>query len=234
MNKSILFAVGAAISLFGISSAQDTNSAPEKVPPPKPPLIARAPQRSSWIIQVTPKGNGPVAPSLNPSLPLKYLKQQTWTKSGTLMRCENEWTDGSKTEDWIIGGAKLYQNPQVGGIQMFSPLSNAGYHDFSSGDFEKLDWLTLGDYVGVVQHSGETCYFFRARTLLSTDGPFDTVAEVNAPKTPTSVFVSVRTHLPVSIDNGDGEYQFQFLQAPAGELKMPASYASVWALMNHR
>ena len=233
MYKSILLAVGVSSFLCGISPAQETNSASQYVPPPKSPLIARASAHAAWIIQIEPKAKA-AGKSAESGAPEKVLKQQTWTKSGTLMRCQNEWTDGSKTEDWIVGGTKLSQNPQTGGIQIFSPLSNPGYHDFGVSDFEKLDWLTPGDYVGVVQHGGETCYHFRARTLASVNAKYDTVADVYAPSSPTSVFVNVRTHLPVSIVDGEGEYQFQFQDAPSGELKMPAAYASVWKLMSHR
>ena len=232
MYKSILSSVGAACFLFGTLWAEETGSVPQNVPP-QPPMIARAPAHAAWIIQFQPKAKAAGKPSES-SPPQKEIKQQTWTKSGSLLRCQNEWTDGTKTEDWIVGGTKLCQNPQTGGIQIFSPLSNAGYHDFNSSDFERLDWLTQGDYVSVVQHNGEPCYLFRARTLASSKETYHTVAEVNAPNSATSVFVNVRTHLPVAIVDGEGEYQFQFVEAPSGELKVPAAYASVWKLMNHR
>jgi hypothetical protein len=46
-----------------------------------------------------------------------------------------------------------------------------------------------------------------------------TLAQINTPRLPTSAYVSIRTGLPVEIDNTSDKYVYQF-GAP-GELRMP-------------
>lgn len=69
MNKILMLAVGGAVFSAGLLAAQESDSELDKVPPPKPPFIARAPTRSSWTIQFTPGagGQGTVASSSAPS-----------------------------------------------------------------------------------------------------------------------------------------------------------------------
>jgi len=234
MTKLLLLAAGTALFFGGLSWAQDTDSDLDNVPLPKPPFIARAPAKSAWIITITPSANGkgPSVPPLNPTSPTKYLKQQEWTKSGTVMRCVNDWADGTKTEDWIVGAAKLSDGVHHDGLHLYSPKIDPRYHDFSVSDFEMLDWITPKDYVRPVKHGGEVCYLFTATTIATTSvesGPHNkTLAQINAPTSPTSVFISVQTGLPVEIDNGDGQYTFQFLPPPSGDLKLPDPFLALW------
>ena len=236
MTKFLLLAAGAAFFFGGLIWAQEavSDSDLDSVPPPKLPFIAKAPEKSAWIITVTPNANGkgPSVAPLTPTLPTKYLKQQEWTKSGTVMRCVSEWTDGTKTEDWIVGPIKLSDGVHHDGIHLYSPKVDPRYHDFSVSDFEMLDWMTAKDYVRAVKHGGEICYLFTASTLASTggdSGPHNkTLAEINAPTSPTSVFISVQSGLPVEIDNGDGKYIFHFQPPPPDELKLPAPFLVSW------
>jgi hypothetical protein len=234
MTKFLLLAAGAALFSGGMTWAQESDPDLDNVPPPKAPFVARAPQKSAWIIEITPGGNGkgPSVPPLNPKLPTEYLKQQEWTKSGTLMRCVNEWADGTKTEDWIVGPVKFSESVHHDGIHLYSPKSDPRFHDFSAGDFEMLDWMTPKDYVRAVKHGGEVCYLFTATTITSSasyTGPHNkTLAQMNAPMSPTSVYISVQSGLPVEIDNGDGQYIFHFQEPPSDELKMPAPFVALW------
>jgi hypothetical protein len=235
MNKLLLFAAGAALFSSGIIWAQDSDPDLDNVPPPKPPFVARAPVKSAWIIGITPSsdGKGPSVPPLNPKLPTEYLKQQEWTKSGTLMRCVNEWSDGTKTEDWVVGPLKLSDGVHHDGIHLYNPRSDPRYHNFSTGDFEMLDWITPKDYVRPVKHGGEVCYLFTATNLDSSgvdySGPHNkTLAQINEPASPTSVFISVQSGLPVEIDNGNAQYVFHFQPPPTDPLKLPEPFLVLW------
>jgi hypothetical protein len=234
MNKTLLIAVGATFISSGIIWAQDSDSDLSYILPPKPPFVARAPAKSAWIITITPSANGkgPAVPPLNPTSPTKYLKQQEWTKSGTVMRCVNDWADGTTTEDWVVGSIKLSDGVHHDGLHLYSPKLDPRYHDFSVSDFEMLDWITPKDYVRAVKRGGEICYLFTATTVASSgvdSGPHNkTLAQINAPASPTSVYISVQSGLPVEIDNGSGQYTFKFLQPPFDDLKLPDPFLMLW------
>jgi hypothetical protein len=234
MNKAGAFGALATLLSIYLAFGQEADSALKDAPPPKPPFVRRAPAKSAWLIQIKPIGRGPVAPSSDPRLPQKYLKQQYWVKSGSMMQCWNFWTDGSKTQDWIAGTAKFYQSPQGNGIRVFDSQSIPFFHDFTAGDFEMLDWIEQESYVGAVKHLGEPCYLFEAKKLAASVGDnnprrdLKTVADFHAPASPTRAWISIKTGLPVEIMNGEGQYLFQFQTPPAGELRMPEPYASLW------
>lgn len=232
---AVIALLGYALSATAV--AQEQTRALSDVPPPTPPLVAEAPDPSGWTITIKPAGSGPAAPASNPSLPPKYLKQQSWTKSGEKMRCVNEWNDGRRTVDWIAGAVKFHESPQGEGIKLFNPSSHPTHHDFSKGDFDMLDWLTLDDYVGAVEYQGEPCYLFRSKRLAprihgdSHKRDFS-AAEFRAPTSPTTALISVRTKLPVFVANADGQFQFRFQSVAPGELNLPEPYASLWRALN--
>jgi hypothetical protein len=222
MRDFIRFAL---VTFFvGISAvaakADDTPLA--NIPAPNPPFIAKAPEQSSWLIVITPAGNGTgTAANGKP----KSIRAQLWTKSGTAMQCSNEWTDGTRTEDTVIGATKIAQSPDGKGVHKYDPKLDPRYHDFSTGDFEMLDWITPQNYVGAVRHAGERCYLFQTKGAGAAireveTGPHNqTLEEINTPAQPTSVYVSMNTGLPVEIDNPKDKYVFKF-GAP-GELTTP-------------
>jgi hypothetical protein len=217
MNNLCRFAVIALLLGIGVAWGDDADAPLANVPPPQPPFVARAPAQSSWLIVITPN-DGTDHPS-------KSLKAQLWTKSGTAMQCANVWSDGTRTEDTVVGTTKFAQSPGGGGVHLLSPKLDPRYHDFSTGDFEMLDWITPEDYVGAVTHAGERCYLFRTKGSAgkandAASGQHDqSLAEINTPASPTSAYISIRTGLPVAIENNDGEYRFQF--GSPGELKLP-------------
>ena len=147
------------------------------------------------------------------------------------MRCVNTWTDGTITEDWVIGSVLLSQDPKEPGIHLYNPKIDLRYHDFGSGDFGMLDWITAKAYDRVVKHGDEVCYQFTAKTIVKASqdsGPHNqTLAQQNAPTSPTSVFISVQSGLPMEIDNDDGKYVFHYLSTPTDELKLPAPFLNL-------
>ena len=238
MSKA-LTAVAIALLVWSEVVAQEQQQLLPNIPPPAASFVARAPDPSSWLITIKASGNGPAAPFAPPNLPPKYLKQQFWTKAGDKMRCVNDWTDGKRTTDWVAGAVKFHQSPYGEGLKLFNPSSHPSYHDFSKTDFEMLSWLSTDDYVGAVDYQGEPCYLFRAKRLApqldaNPNRRDFTVADLQAPKSPTSALISVKTRLPVAIANGDGQFLYRFQSAPAGELTMPEPYASLWKAFNVR
>ena len=237
MNKLLAAVALVGCTITATALAQEQTKVLPDVPPPTPPLIQKAPDPSTWTITIRPAGNGPAAPAMNPSLPPKYLRQQSWTKSGERMRCVNDWTDGRRTIDWVTGPVKFHESPQGDGVKLLNPSSHPTHHDFSKGDFEMLGWLTLDDYVNAVEYQGEPCYLFRAKRLAprisgdSRSGDF-TAADFRAPSSPTTALISVRTKLPVFIANSDGQFHFRFQPAPAAKLELPEPYASLWKAFN--
>jgi hypothetical protein len=229
MSNLRRFAVVVFLLGNGISPGQE-GSPLNNVPAPKPPFVARAPAQSSWLILITPNANGPDAAPSNPAHPAKFLKAQLWTKAGTAMQCANEWSDGTMTEDTVVGPTKLAQSPDGNGVHIYNPRLNPLYHDFSTGDFEMLDWITLENYVGAFSHAGERCYLFRTKGAKdAASAPHNqSLAEINTPASPTSVYISIQTGLPVEIDNAHVEYLFQF--GSPGELKLPETPPAPTAL----
>ena len=239
MKKLLLLAFGAAL-VCGHGWAQDTNTDFSSVPSPKPPYVGRAAQKAAWTIDFLRSASGTTtAPTSPPSAPnaappKKELKQQVWTKSGVLMRCVNTWSDGSTTEDWVVGAVLLSQDVKDHGIHIYSPKIDPRYHDFGASDFGMLDWITAKDYDHVVKHGDDVCYLFTAKTVAankasSEAGPHNkTLAQINAPTTPTSVFISVQSGLPVEMDNGDGKYIYHYLPTPSDELKLPEPFLTFW------
>jgi hypothetical protein len=246
MRRLLLLAFGAALLLNSSSWAQDADTDFSSVPPPKPPYIARTAQRSAWTIEFTPSQGGGVtssstgtaaAPPGAAKVPGKQLKKQDWTKTGGLMRCVNTWTDGTTTEDWVVGSVLLSRDPTGKGIRADNPKGDPHFHDFGTSDFALLDWITAKDYDRVVRHADETCYLFSAKTLAAAvnTGPHNkTLAQINAPETPTSVFISIQSGLPVELDNGDGKYIYHYLPTPSDQLKLPDAYLTLLkALRGH-
>jgi hypothetical protein len=235
MKKLLLLAFGAAF-VCGLGWAQDANTDFSSVPSPKAPYVARTAQKSAWTIDFTPSASAtataPSSPASTP--PKKQLKQQVWTKSGVLMRCVNTWSDGSTTEDWVVGAVLLSQDVKDNGIHIYSPKIDPRYHDFGASDFGMLDWIASKDYDHVVKHGDDVCYLFTAKTVATSKaaaeaGPHNkTLAQINAPTTPTSVFISVQSGLPVEIDNGDGKYIYHYLPTPSDELKLPGPFLALW------
>jgi hypothetical protein len=222
MNNFIRFALITVLAGFcAVAKADDSPLA--NVPAPNPPFIAKAPEQSSWLIVITSAGDGSGAAS---STKPKTIRAQLWTKSGTAMQCSNEWTDDTRTEDTVVGSTKIAQSPDGKGVHKYDPKLDPRYHDFGTGDFEMLDWITPDNYVGAVTHAGERCYLFQTKGAGAgvkevETGPHNkTLAEINTPISPTSVYVSIRTGLPVEIDNTHAKYVFKF--GEPGELTIPA------------
>jgi hypothetical protein len=216
MNKE-LFRLILVIVLAGIGGARgEVADAPlSNVPAPKPPLIARTAEQSSWLIVITPVQIDAGATSSA----RKSIRAQLWTKSGTAMQCANQWSDGTQTEDTVVGTTKYSQSPDGKGIHLYSPRLDPRYHDFSKGDFEMLDWITPQNYVGAVTHAGEQCYLYQTKGSAAFAAGSTSLAELNTPAIPTSVYVSMRTGLPVEIDDTSDKYAFQF--GSPGELRLP-------------
>jgi len=233
MRKLCHFAV-IALLLGNSDALGDVSDSPlSNLPAPKPPFVARAPEQSAWLIVITPNEESSTASSSNPSHPPKTLKAQLWTKSGSAMQCANEWSDGTRTEDTVVGQTKIAQSPDGNGVHLYNPRLDPRYHDFSTGDFEMLDWITPENYVGAFSHAGERSYLFRTKGIASNAQDAASashnlsMAEINAPTSPTSVYISIRTGLPVEIDNAKGKYLFQF--GSPGELRLPEDQPSAAA-----
>jgi len=234
MNKILLCTVGAALFSTRIGCAQDAASDEPYAPPPKPPYVARTAAKSAWIIEFTPSHSGTATGTSTPASkpPPKQLKQQDWIKSNGLMKCVTAWSDGTSSESWVIGSSLYAQDAKEPGIHIYSPKSDPRYHDFSTSDFAMLDWITSKDYDRVVRHGADICYLFTAKTLSTSpaeNGAHNkTLTELNAPTSPTSVFISIQSGLPVEIDNGDGKFLFHYLPAPTTDLKLPENFLSIW------
>lgn len=220
MNKLLGILLLAALNQPTVLRGESPDSQLPGVPPPQAPLVARTAAKSAWSIEIKPVDKGPISQGSNASLPPKYLKKQTWTKSGQLMRCINEWADGSKTEDWSMGKVKVYLDPQLLRYQILNAQSDPIYHDFTLSDFEMLDWLGLDDYKGAFIYAGQPCFLFEAKDVATglhggqSGLPNKTLRQIHAPTSPTKAYISVETKLPVAIINGDGTFLFHYLPAP--------------------
>jgi hypothetical protein len=122
-----------------------------------------APKRSSWKIKFLPtkalqieqKQKTRVAAieeiPLSEDTKIKILRSLEVEKSGSLYSELSRFSDGSKTEKWMLGSLQFYEVEEGGQLITPSPtLLDTGYSDRSKEDFEELGWLSKNFYKGVI------------------------------------------------------------------------------------
>jgi hypothetical protein len=82
-------------------------------------------------------------------------------------RMIREWSDGSKTEYWMVDGTVFEEEPGTPNVSFTTSASRASAvvdlgPDYTKSDFPELDWISLKNYVGAKTLNGRPCYVFEA------------------------------------------------------------------------
>ena len=163
MNKTTaLIALASLAASLTPCAAQNKAADLSKIPPPKQPILARAPARAEWTISVRydrtqaqeeflnpekkkaqPEGSeGKVPPILRP-------KEIKVSKDGTTYREAILWNNGKRTVKWIADGfqvRELSHNGEVARIDLTSYPTD--FSDYSRSDFEVAQWVEKDTYIG--------------------------------------------------------------------------------------
>jgi hypothetical protein len=194
---------------------------PQQLPPPKTPILARAPERAEWVITYRFDRDKAKDELFNPSpakkpdpanqakgTPALLPKETHVSKDGQTYREITTWSDGHKSEKWIVQGFELSDTPQ-GEVMRIMPFST-NYSDYSQSDFESAEWVAQTNYSGPNILNGLQVYGFEVagnkRALTRREaaerarrGPVDKTEA-------TRLFIAdldIHTQLPLYLDDGE-------------------------------
>ncbi len=244
MNKLLLMSLLAQIGIITLLS----QATPIADPKPSPPFIKRAPAKATWIMTVKYKPNPNPAPSPSPSKdserlpppePQKLLARSLVTKYDSTIQDVRIYTDGSKSENWVLGGMLLRQHPQKGYVGITNPriISSAPRYDLV--DFENLAWIDLAHYVKTEDRDGVRCHLYlwtqrmpSASDMLKIKDRYQleaiTYAFENKPEVPTKAWIMEESRLPLAIEDENAVYTFKFEAPPEKAPSMPQGFIDLW------
>jgi hypothetical protein len=227
---------------------------------PSAPFVVNAPAYACWSVAYKSKPTRTLPPKpsdgaatmavesqAKAQTALHELNMVTVTKAGTTRRMVSTWSDGTTSEQWIIPGFQLWEQPGQEGIHIFttSALSHSGVHreDYSKSDFPEFDWLSASNYARVESYNKIKCWCFQDKLTLGVSPnslPMSQILEENAASSgakkhetmPTSTifkraWIDTETKLPVALDDGMKIQVFTFLPAPNEPPVMPARFSKV-------
>jgi len=176
-----------------------------EIPPPKTPILHRAPAFATWTI--TFKYKDEASPQANGKLPQR-IKSVTITKTNKTYWEQISLSDGRSYEKWIFDGFELRTTPNGSSIIIIPPPSvdsnDSEYSDYQHSDFEAAQWVSLANYKGTISSDGTLAYQFQA-----------------ADKT---ALLSAETQLPLSVTSGEVTRIYSMDPPPASSLKPPPKF----------
>lgn len=236
MNHNIRFSALLFFAITAISSfAQD--SAPP--PPPKDPLLSRAPKTSEWSIEEKSAISIQTEQTAEPESQ-DPPRKRIISKSGTIYReVTNNLKHGS-TVKWVIDGLQVRQLPGSNRLSRI-PRSqfSSHYSDYRRSDFEPFEWISRDNYRGVEKYDGKLCYVFevtndkkrltpremedRMQEQSEDDSTEQPQAAIPAENLNASIiaYLDVTTQLPVALHEGGIITTYTFLPTPETKLQPP-------------
>lgn len=195
------------------------------VPPPREPILARAPGRAEWTISYRFDHDKAKEEILNPDFknknqsngsakasPMRLPKEIHVSKDGATYREIIVWSDGHKTEKWIVDGLQVRETSGGNVVRIMSPSSfyAPDYSDYSRSDFEDVEWINQSNYVGAQTLNGASVYAFETpwskRKLIPREAADRASSEDVQPENDSgrtcTVFLDAATQLPVFFDDG--------------------------------
>ncbi len=220
-----------------------TVRAQNEIPPPKAPLLPRAPERAEWVVTYRfdydkAKDDGLLPrtgqkPSEAKSSPGVVPQETDISKDGKTYREVITWSDGHKTEKWIAKGLEVFDTPDGSVMRIMPPgaVYAPSYSDYSRSDFEDVEWISEGNYVGVRTWNGMPVYAFEVAANKHTPTPREKAARATGdPAAQTSsgtyvAYLDVHTQLPLYLDNGQIIRTFTYPKDNPKELAPPPKFA---------
>jgi len=199
-----LVMMGALCFLAALAPAAEV----KKEPLPEGDLLLKhAPEYSKWTVrQVIPQQKSADAKD-SPASAVMTVETLTVTKTGKIICIERqaESNNNKKYTVWMVAGRLVLVLPD--GVTCLEPAKFAGasanpyYFDFTNSDFEGFEWIAPEKYTGMDNVSGVKCMVFK-------DG--GEVARVD-----------LKSRLPVSLENGQGAFIYNFQEAPTAVQTLP-------------
>lgn len=246
MNKRMppLFPMMILVFGLGLSLAQE-----EKIPPPKEPVLARAPSRAEWTIRFSFDLGKAKAAALGGTSPQKkepdsskftgFPVEIQISKDGTTYREIAYWPDGSKIEKWIVDGFQLQESRDGKNLIRLPAMSfSPDVSDYSRSDFENVEWVGLDNYTGPEVAKSPIAYEFsvtaakkrltsREEALIEARGGGSEASR--NPDQRYTAYLDIKTQLPLYADNGTTACIYKFAPAPSTPLTVPSKFAQEFA-----
>lgn len=191
--------------------------AEESVPPPKPPLLAPAPDPGDWTLLIKNPAEPAPESGAAPKADFRIVEVRSTVKD-KLKRDVITYGTGKSDERWFLGDFLLWKgtNGEVIAHDMrdTGPGSVGGGFPSVATGFPSLEWLSMLNYDKVVTLDKRPCYHFVSKTM--------------------EAWIDVNTKLPVAAKYGDFLYQYTFNPAPSAPLVMPPEFQATWDLYQAR
>ncbi len=222
MNKQLpLLAILAAAGSFCFLAGELNGQSPVRMPVDK----------ASWKITVerpdAPKSPPPANPAdaaIKP--PGRKVKSISVDLNPPLRRDVIEWSDGSKSEVWLVGKLWLVETSQR--VLVINHMGfGANYGDWHAFDESYFSWATEKSAKGVEDFKGKPALLYEGGHSLSAVAlapPPDAPAGAPAPKPAAArnkLWVDAESHLPLVLQEGPKSYVFTFAGAIAAPLVVP-------------
>lgn len=258
-HPSLRNRIGGCFSLLALlnvltATAQSGNGT---IPPPKEPLLARAPQQAEWTITYRidrkktrdhlfnrKKGeeNEPLEDETSNSF-VVFPKSMTVSKDGNIYREVTHFSNGRKSEKWIVDGLQIKETPGTGRVSRVD-LSSASpdFSDYRTSDFSAAQWINKSNYKGVKMLGNRPVYEFsslpseqapNARQIAEdmaakTDDPANGQEPAQpVPQQPNFVYLDTRTQLPVYVEDENGVRLYEYRPLPE-RLVVPEKFAKAF------
>ncbi len=230
------------------ASAWSQTPAIAKVPLPKGPLPAKAPNFAKWSVTIT-EGGGESQKSSS-STDSDQTKGQTNKAQQTVMSVIKtlpiRFVGIASSKDgnsiiWCLGEYQIQQN-KYSETPTLCSKSSESYIDFNNSDFPELGWISEKNYVGAQKIGERTYLFFQDQLVDTSNGVIPSLGssqrvQQNASMTNNSIpmpgkieamaYLDAETRLPVSMKKGSKTYLYKFDQAPTTPLTPPANIKSI-------
>lgn len=251
LMRSGLICVSMTMAASVLSLAQDKAEEVPVVPPPKFPLVLRAPQKAHWKVEFRYDREKAQKEALNPNEkkagdavepgddapppPPMMPKSVEVSKDGRIYREVSTWPDGKKAEKWVLDGFQMREQPRTGKILDVDAASySTDFSDYRRSDFEAAEWVGKENYTGVKVVAGRPAYEFSVgsdkRKLTPREIEFrqEQIAERKSSAVATGgptyvAYLDVATLLPIYIDNGEAVRIYSYGTLDEA-LTMPAKF----------
>ncbi|MFV0416008.1 MAG: hypothetical protein ACK5NG_06535, partial [Chthoniobacterales bacterium] len=207
-------------------------------PPPRTPVLQKAPVRAEWTVEISYEPEKAVekftsdkadAEGLEEEPEVKIFRptQIRVSKDGNTYREVTTWSNGKKSEKWIVDGLQIRELPRSGRLSRIDLTSySEHFSDYRRSDFEPVEWVGLDNYVGAKKLKGRQVYEFRStankKRLTAREQFF---AEDGVPNSGDTVaYLDAKTQLPIFVINGHTARIYKDF-SPGAPLTLPKRFA---------
>jgi len=222
-------------------------------PPPQAPYVVNAPKYASWVVSYKTKTaakskQDAAVDMVAAQTPVRELKKLTVVKADKVRQMISTWSDGTTSEQWIIPGYQLEEQPGRKDIYMSTASSishsNMTVEDYSKSDFPEFAWLSEKNYSRVDSRNEIKCWKFEGGATFQADTQSPAMAQVmlgmnsggkkpadaaaaSNPEFTKAAWVSVADKLPLAYDDGIRVATYEYRQPPTEPPVLPERFRKV-------